>query len=446
MDRIGVIGISWTRGGTEALARFTIPLAERPEGVARLARAVGADELVYLATCNRVEVAVVTDGQTPVADYRPRLFEALAGHAPGPGEAERTFRAWAGEGAVEHLFLVAAGLDSARPGETEIAGQLRTAVDLARSLRLTGTRLELVLEEALKVAGKIHQATSIGEGKVSLAEIAIDHVRARLARTPGALALVGVSPMTQRCGRALAGGGARLLVVNRTPANAQAFADEVGGEVRGLAAFREEPDACEALVLATGAKDPVLTRATLEKLASRCRSGEPPLVVDMAVPPDVLPEDAATAGLTRIGMDDVIREAEQNRRERMMELGEARALVDEALAGLRRRLADRLMSPLIATLQKRYQRTALEGVERLFRKELGGLGDTERAAVTRWAETLARRFAHIPSVGLRSLAEELGSGAVEAFLCGLEDELARELRGAAAGSSGMAVPTEEEAT
>jgi glutamyl-tRNA reductase len=189
----------------------------------------------------------------------------------------------------------------------------------------------------------------------------------------------------------------------------------------------------------------VLTRATLERLASRSPSGEPPLVVDMAVPPDVLPEDAAAAGLARIGMDDVIREAEQNRRERMMELGEARALVDEALAGLRRRLADRLMSPLIATLQKRYQRTALEGVERLFRKELGGLGDGERAAVTRWAETLARRFAHIPSVGLRSLAEELGSGAVEAFLCGLEDELARELRGAAAGSNGMAVPTEEDA-
>lgn len=441
MDRIGVIGISWTRGGTEALARFTIPLDERPARVAQLARLVGVEELVYLATCNRVEVAFVGDGETPISEYRPRLFAALAGHAPAAGEAERTFRAWAGEGAVEHLFLVAAGLDSARPGETEIAGQLRAAVDLARSLSITGARLDLVLEDALKVAGRIHAATAIGEGKVSLAEIALDHVRARIARTRGAVALVGVSPMTQRCAKGLP--GASLIVVNRTLARAEEMASDFGAVARDLGSFREDPDPVDAVVLATGSKEPVLSRATLERLAARATCGEPPLIVDMAVPPDVLPEDAEAAGLTRIGMDDVIREAEENRRERIVELADARALVDEALFGLRRRLADKLMGPLIATLQRRYQKTAQEGVERLCRKDLAGLGETERDAVRRWAETLARRFAHIPSVGLRALAEELGSGAVEAFLSGLEDELARELRAANAGTRAMSVPEEE---
>jgi glutamyl-tRNA reductase len=126
-----------------------------------------------------------------------------------------------------------------------------------------------------------------------------------------------------------------------------------------------------------------------------------------------------------------------------VELADARALVDEALSGLRRRLADRVMAPLVATLQKRYQRTAVEGVERLFRRELQALGDAEQAAVRRWAETLARRFAHIPSLGLRSLAEELGSGAVEAFLSGLEEELARELRTASRGRGDISAPEED---
>ncbi len=443
MDRIGVIGISWTRGGTEALARFTIPLDERAARVPRLAREIGAHELVYLATCNRVEIAFVTDGETPIADYRPRIFAALEGHAPAAGEAERTFRAWAGEGAVEHLFLVAAGLDSARPGETEIAGQLRTAVDLAKSLDLCGTRLDLVLEEALKVAGRIHHATAIGEGKVSLAEIALDHVRARLARAPGAVALVGVSPMTQRCAKSLAGVARKLVVVNRTLPRAEEMAAEFGGEARALDPFREAPDAVEALVFATGAKEPVVTRATLERLAARCPSGEPPLIVDMAVPPDVDPADADATGFVRIGMDDVIREAEANRRERIVELADARALVDEALSGLRRRLADKLMGPVIATLQRRYQKTAAEGLERLFKKDLVGLGETEQQAIRRWAETLARRFAHIPSVGLRALAEELGSGAVEAFVSGLEEELQKELLAAQSNGVGIIVPEEE---
>ncbi len=436
MDRIGVVGISWTRGGAEALARFTTPLEERPSRTADLAHSIDVHEMVYLATCNRVEVAFVGDGRSTIGAYRPRIFAALAGCEPAPGEAERTFRAWAGEGAVEHLFLVAAGLDSARPGETEIAGQLRTAVDVSRSLGLVGTRLELVLEEALRVAGRIHRSTAVGEGKVSLAEIALAHVRARLARTPGAVALVGVSPMTVRCAKGLAGHARRIVIVNRTLRRAQEMAEQVDGEARSLVAFRDAPDTVEAVVSATGAPDAVLSRATLERLAARAPSGEPPLLVDMAVPPDIAPADAAAAGLTRLGMDEIIREAEENRRERIVELADARALVDEALADLRRRLADRLLAPVIASLQKRYQKTALEGVERLFRRELAALGEPEQAAVRRWAETLARRFAHIPSLGLRSLAEELGGGAVEAFLEGLEEELARELRTASRGAAG----------
>ncbi len=445
MDRIGVVGISWTRGGAEALARFTTPLEERPARTADLARRIDAHEMVYLATCNRVEVAFVGDGRSSIGAYRPRVFAALAGCEPAPGEAERTFRAWAGEGAVEHLFLVAAGLDSARPGETEIAGQLRTAVDLSRSLGLVGTRLELVLEEALRVAGRIHRSPAVGEGKVSLAEIALDHVRARLARTPGAVALVGVSPMTVRCAKGLAGHARRIVVVNRTLRRAQEMAEQVDGEARSLDAFRDAPDTVEAVVSATGAPEAVLSRATLERLAARAPSGEPPLLVDMAVPPDIAPADAEAAGLARLGMDEIIREAEENRRERIIELADARALVDEALADLRRRLADRLLAPVIASLQKRYQKTALEGVERLFRRELTALGEPEQAAVRRWAETLARRFAHIPSLGLRSLAEELGGGAVEAFLQGLEEELARELRTASQGAAGgFSAPEEDQ--
>ena len=443
MDRIGVVGISWTRGGAEALARFTIALDERARRVPELAVRLGVAEFVYLATCNRVEAAFVTDGKTPVGALRPRVFAGLAGLEPAAGEAERTFRAWAGEGAVEHLFLVAAGLDSARPGETEIAGQLRAALDLSRSLQLVGPRLELVLEEALRVAGQVHHATAVGEGKVSLAEIALDRIRERLAGKAGPVALVGVSPMTQRAARALAGEGARIVVVNRTLARAHELAGEVGGVARSLAEFAKDPDAVEAVLSATGAEEPVLSRATLERLAARAPSGDPPLVVDMAIPPDVDPGEAESAGLRRVGMDDITREAEQNRRERIVELADARALVDEALHGLRRRLADKLTAPLIATLQRRYQRTAHEGVERLFRKELSALGDVEREAVRRWAETLARRFAHIPSLGLRALAEELGSGAVEAFLSGLEAELARELRAAAGAAPGIAVPEED---
>jgi acylphosphatase len=83
-------------------------------------------------------------------------------------------------------------------------------------------------------------------------------------------------------------------------------------------------------------------------------------------------------------------------------------------------------------LQQRYQRTAREGVQRLLKKELKGLGEAERTAIQTWCDVLARRFAHIPCLGIRGLVHSGPDGSVEAFLSGLESEFADELRAALA--------------
>jgi len=427
VHRIGVVGISWRHRRADVLGAFTIPREEREERVPKLAATTGVRELVYLATCNRVEVAFAIDGATPIAACRRQLFAALAGREPQAGEAEHTLRVWQGEGAAEHLFLMTAGLDSARVGESEISGQVREAVDQSRALGLLGPRLEKVFAEAMKVAKHVRPVTEGRIGKVSLAEIALRHVIERIERTPGRVALVGVSPMTEQCARALAARGVSVIVINRTLERAQALAADVGGESRSLDAFRAAPDGVEAVVVATGAREPVLSRADLERMAARAPSGESPLVVDLGVPANVAPEDAAAADVPRVGMDDISEEAAADRGRILMEFAEARAIVDEALTDLRRHAAERLIGPMIAQMRLRYRQTALEGVERLFERDLVGLGETERETIRRWAETLARRFAHVPSVGLRDLVFQAGPSAVEAFFENSEPELAREL-------------------
>ena len=143
--------------------------------------------------------------------------------------------------------------------------------------------------------------------------------------------------------------------------------------------------------------------------------------------PDVDPDAAQSAGVERVGLDEILKEADSSRESRQLELADCRCLVDEALIGLRRKMADRFLGPMIAALQRRYRQTALEGVDRLFRKELSTLGDKEREAVRRWAETLARRFAHLPTEGLKGIAFEEGLHAVEAFFARSDERLAREL-------------------
>ena len=118
-----------------------------------------------------------------------------------------------------------------------------------------------------------------------------------------------------------------------------------------------------------------------------------------------------------------------------LEAGPAREQVDRALDELQDRFTERYYGPLFGALQQRYRHTAQEGVKRLLKKELKGLGETERAAIETWAEVLARRFAHIPSLGLRGLLHDGPDGSVEAFLNGLEPEFADELRAALRGAA-----------
>ncbi len=433
LEELGIVGVSWRQDGSEALARFALPEAGRDERLRGFARQAGLAELAYLDTCNRVEIlfaraADSAPGDTRHDDIRPLAYELLAGRTPAPGEAERTLKAWQGEGACEHLFLVAAGLDSAAVGEVEIVGQVRACRDLAAETGLSGPRLELLFEEALSIAARVRGTTRLGHGRVSLAEVAVVRLRERLKRTPGAVALVGVSAMTERAARSLAKAGTPLIFVNRTLAKARLAAQPYSAAAVCLADFLRDPPAVEVVLSSAGAPEPLLTEPALERIAAKSPSGQAPLFVDMAVPENIDSAACEKLGLPRIGMDEIVREAQVNREARLLEAAQARQLVDQALPRLRDRFAERVYGPMFGALQNRYRHTAREGVRRLLKKDLKGLGDAERQAIETWAEVLARRFAHIPTLGMRGLLHHGPDGSLDAFLEGLDPKFSEELR------------------
>ena len=266
---MGLVGVSWRQGGSEALAEFALQQERAAAQLQDFARRMQLAELAYLATCNRVELIFARSDRTPVQDLRRDAFKLLTGRAAAHGEAERRLRAWQGEGAAEHLFLTAAGLDSACVGETEIVGQVRYSQERALELGLCGPSLGLVFEEALRIAGRVRGGTKLAEGRVSLAEIAVQQLRERIARTPGRIALVGVSPMTERAAVSLAQAGLDFTVVNRSADKAAALAARHGAQHMSLDAFRREPPAVEALLDRDGRRraDPESGRARAARRA-----------------------------------------------------------------------------------------------------------------------------------------------------------------------------------
>jgi len=411
MHQIGVVGLSYRHAGVDEVARFSLPKSEVAQRLPALRTALGAGEVFYVGTCNRVEVLYTTGDGSPAGDCRKEVFRALSGREPQTGEASRLFRAWTGEAALEHLFLVACGLDSAQTGEREIAAQIRQAWEIARSAHVCGPTLDRLVSEALGMANRVHRLEA-GVKAPSLGDLAADRVLLHLAGQPATVALLGVSPMTKRCGTALHRGGLPLVVVNRTLQVAEEYAAVVGAKAVALEAFRSEPAEVGAVVLAAGGGEPILDPPALARLA---KTSPRALLVDFGVPPNVDPEAARAAGLTRIGMNDLIQAAQERRIAQLMRLAPVRAAIDDRLAFLRGELATRAIGRKLADLRGTFEQIAADEADRALAAELRGLDENQRELIQRFASTVARRLAHLPLAGLRAAAAHAGAEAVEAF-------------------------------
>jgi glutamyl-tRNA reductase len=414
MHQIGVVGLSYRHAGVDEVARFAVPRAEVPARLPALRALLKASEILYVGTCNRVEVLYSTGDGAPAQDSRSEVFRILTGREPAAGEAARILRAWTGEAAVEHLFLVACGLDSAQTGEHEIAAQLRGAWEDSRAARTCGPILDRLVGEALGMARSMRRL-SAGVHAPSLAELAADRVLQHLGGRAEHVALLGVSPMTRRCAAMLHEARVPLVIVNRTLQAAEDLAASVSGQGFSLEHFRLQPPGVSALVLAAGGAA-LLDAAALERL--KAVATRVPLLVDFGVPPNVDPETARRAGVSRVGMHDLIEVAQGRRLAQLVRLAPVRAAIDERLARLRTELALRAIGPRLAELRQTFEAIAAAEVARALKGQLRTLDARERVQLERIVATLAHRLAHLPLAGLRAAAVHASSEAVEAFFDG----------------------------
>ena len=421
MHQIGVVGLSYRHAGVEEVARFAVPRAEVPARLPALRALLKASEILYVGTCNRVEVLYSTEDGAPAQDSRTEVFRILSGREPAPGEAARILRAWTGEAAVEHLFLLACGLDSAQTGEHEIAAQLRDAWEDSRAAHTCGPVLDRLVGEALGMARRMRRLAA-GVQAPSLAELAAERVlqhRRNLAGT-APVALVGVSPMTRRAAAILRRSQVPLVIVNRTLEAAAELAASVAGEALSLAEFRARPPTVNALVLAAGGSA-LLDASALARLKAAAPGAL--LLIDFGVPPNVDPDTARAAGIARVGMHELIEAARSRRLTELVRLAPVRAAIDERLGRLRTELALRAIGPRLAQLRARFEQIAAAEVARALQRELRTLDARERSQLERLAATLAHRLAHLPLAGMRAAALHASNEAVEAFFEG-----ARSLR------------------
>ena len=417
MHQLGIVGVSHRHADADKLAQFFISKQDLVARLPRLREALGVAEIAYLGTCNRVEIVFSTPDGLAAEDLRRRVAQCFSSPESPEHDLSRQLRTWTGEAALEHLFLVACGLDSAQVGEREIAAQLRAAWEASRDAGVSGPILDRVLGEALAMSRRAQQM-DIGNTAPSLADLGTQCVLKHLSSTNHtAVALIGVSPMTRRCGVVLREHGVPVIVVNRSLAPAEELAQELGAEAMTLERFRIAPPQISAALLATGSADAVLDRAALQQMSAAAQ-GARQLIVDFSSPNNIDPKDAAAVGIAHVGMDALVAMAREHRMAQLVRLAPIRAAIDERLARLRAELATRSIGTRLGTLRHTSEQVVSGEVEKLLASELRGLDEDRQEAVRRWAATLAHRLAHLQLSGVRAAAEHASAEALDAFFEG----------------------------
>jgi glutamyl-tRNA reductase len=394
-----VIGLNHRTAPLDLLERTTVDTTKLPKLLHDLRGRAHLSEAVVLSTCNRTEVYAVAErfhgGYQDVRDF----FSELAMLAPE--DLGDHLYVHHDDAAVAHLFSVAAGLDSAVLGESEILGQVADAWDEARTEGAAGVTLNLLFRHALEVGKRVRTDTRIGRGITSVAQAAVALAANRLGDLQDRkVLLLGAGEMGEGMAIALRGAGVgEIVVVNRTATTAARLAARVAGRAADLADLDAELRAADVLLTSTGASTIMLDLGDLEAVM-RARPDRPLLIVDIAMPRDVDPAAAGIEGVTLLDMDDLRAFVERGVAGRRREAARAQIIVDEELDRYRALTSAREVAPLITEMRERAEAIRVAELARFT----AGMTPAERDAVDAATRAVVAKLLHEPTVRLKDAA------------------------------------------
>ena len=400
-----VVGLSHRTAPVRVLERAAVAPPDTPKVLEELVRADNVTEALVLSTCNRVEVyAVVETFHGGMAEVAGVLAEH-AGTEVG-GLAEHLYVHYAGA-AVEHVFTVAAGLDSMAVGESQILGQLRIAYAAAAEAGSAARVLHELAQQALRVGKRVHTETGIDEANRSLVSEALADAAAALGgslRGRRAL-LVGTGSMGALAAAHLRRADVReLVVVNRNPAGAQRLAeairaDGVAARAASLDDLGAELATAELLLCCTGAVNAVVDAETV--LAARGSATHRLVVCDLGLPRDVEPGVAELPGVTMVDLGTLqhrLSGAEFN-----TDLEAARQIVAAEVRAYLAAQRAAVVTPTVTALRRQAAEVVAAELLRLETR-LPSLDETTRSEVARTVRRVVDKLLHTPTVRVKELA------------------------------------------
>ena len=361
-------------------------------------------ELFYLATCNRVMYLFYQQG--PIAEnlisdvlrtVRPELSDAQL------QTTSAQMRLLHGADAVQHLFEVAASMDSLVLGEREIVRQLREAYDRNHAQGLTGDHMRLLLRFTIETAKEVYSQTGIGEKSLSVVALAFNAMLRAGVSPQDRILMLGAGETNTLFGRFLTKYGFKNITVsNRSYENGRVLAEKVGGKAVLFDALSEYTGGFDALIVCTAATQAIVTPELYAALLQGDAGKK--VVVDLSVPHNVAAQVVQNFNVEYIEIEGLRSVAEEHRSFREQECAKAAVLIQERIFAYRDLWHERQVERAMAHIPDEVRAVKDRAIQEVFAKDFAALDPQAQATVRKMLEYMEKKCVAIPIKAAKAIA------------------------------------------
>ena len=394
------VGLNHVTSPVEERERLAFTAQEARDAVLAL-KDRGAS-VAILSTCNRTEL--YTTAPSDEVDQLAGTLNSLKGESVDSDH----FYVLQHTRAVEHLYRVAAGIDSMVLGESQILGQVREAMSIATEAGTLNGTLSHAFHSAIAVGKRARTETNIGRHAVSVSSAAVGLARHSLGDLENKTVLViSAGSMGKLAAKALAQqSGSRILVANRTRERAEDLASQIGPDTEAfdLAHLTDALAVSDIVISGTSSEDFILGPEDIVPVME-ARGGRDLLFIDIAVPRDINPAVTALPGVHLCDIDDIEAVTNEGWTGRQAEVSRVETIVAESVANFELWWDSLDVVPVISALRERADAIRRAEIERTLSR-LGDLSDADRKRIVAMTEAIVKKMLDRPIARLKDGADK----------------------------------------
>ena len=389
----------------EQISDFVLTHSEEGElchKLTELKYQLGLDELMYIATCNRVIYLFLTEAELDIAFINTFLQEINA--TLSPTFIQQVVSAYEGKEAIVHLYEVSSSIDSLVVGEREIMGQIRDSYAQCHQWGLTGDSIRLLMKHLVQAAKEVYAKTRIGEKPVSVVSLAMHKLKACQLKNDARILLIGAGQTNTLVSKFLLKQGFHnITVFNRSIENARVLASAVQGTAYALQELPSYQKGFDCMIVCTGATQAIIDVHLYRQLLNGDQASK--TIIDLSIPNNVDKAVATIFPTNYIDIEEIKHLAALNLSLRKQEIGIAKVLLHKQVKVFEEAFKRRQIEKIMQHVPKEIKAIKKRAMEEVFKKDMEGLDAETRALFEKMMTYMEKKCISIPMKAAKELVK-----------------------------------------